>query len=255
MASSARPTVFFLSDFGVADAYVGIVKGVIRGIAPHVDVLDLAHELPPQDLRCGAYQLYEAAPYLPDGSVVLAVVDPGVGSARRAVAAEGRRHTWVAPDNGLLSLAFTHDPPVRAHALESDAHRLPRPSHTFHGRDVFGPAAAYLAAGEPLHAFGPAVPPDELSRLGVTLGDGPAGEILTFDRFGNAITTLRGTAGFRALQVGSHEVGVHTHYAEVGPGEPLALVGSAGLLEVSARNDSAQARMNLHPGMPVHGIG
>ncbi|MFW6023639.1 MAG: SAM hydrolase/SAM-dependent halogenase family protein [Myxococcota bacterium] len=244
--------IFFLSDFGVEDAYVGIVKAVIAGIAPGEPVVDLAHGLPPQDLRRAAYQLFEAGPYLPPGSVVLAVVDPGVGSERRAVVVEGERCRYVAPDNGLLSLAFEHDPPQRAFALEEAAYRLPSPRRTFHGRDVFGPAAAHLARGVAPEAFGPDVPRDALVHLPVALVDGERGEVLTFDRFGNAITTVREPAGaWSGVEVAGRRVPAVTHYAAVPPGEPLALVGSAGLVEVSLREGSARDGLGLTEGTSV----
>lgn len=244
--------IFFLSDFGVEDAYVGIVKAVIAGLAPGVPVVDLAHVLPPQDLRRAAYQLFEAVPYLPPGSLVLAVVDPGVGSERRAVVVEGERCRYVAPDNGLLSLAFEHDPPRRAFALEEPKYRLPSPRHTFHGRDVFGPAAAHLAQGVAPEAFGSEVPLDALVRLPVALVQGERGEVLTFDRFGNAITTVREPAGaWSGVDVAGRRVPAATHYAAVPPGEPLALVGSAGLVEVSIRDGSARDVLGLTEGDPI----
>jgi hypothetical protein len=247
-----QPThIFFLSDFGLSDAYVGIVKAVIAGLAPGARVVDLAHELPAQDLRCGAYQLFEAAPYLPPGSIVLGVVDPGVGSDRRAVVVEGAHHRWVVPDNGLMTLAFEHDPPQRAFVLEEPAYRLAETSATFHGRDVFGPAAAHLAAGVPPESFGRGLDPGQLVRLPVGLSDGDEGEILTFDRFGNAITTLRGRRARGPVRLGEQAFPLAHHYAEVNVGQALALVGSAGLVEVSVRNGSARRELGLREGQRV----
>lgn len=175
---------------------MAVVKAVLAERAPGPAVVDLAHALPPQDLRRAAYALFEALPYLPEGAVVLAVVDPGVGTARRAVAALGR-WTYVGPDNGLFTLAWLLDPPRRAFLLEPPR---PRPKAalpgwapgeaTFHGRDVFAPAAAHLALGLPPEGLGPEVPVETLARLPLALTEGPEGEVLTFDRFGNAITTL-----------------------------------------------------------------
>lgn len=246
------PAIFFLSDFGVEDVYVGVVKAVIAQIAPEARVVDLAHALPPQDLRRGAYQLFQAAPYLPEGSVVLAVVDPGVGSERRAVVVEAERCRYVAPDNGLCTLAFERDRPRRAFALDNPAYQLARVDRTFHGRDVFGPAAAHLWRGAEPHTFGPEVAVDELVRLPVRLTDGDDGEVLTFDRFGNAVTTLRAPEGpWSAALVAGRRVPAASHYGAVATGEPLALVGSAGLVEVSVRDGSAQAHLGLTSGAPV----
>jgi S-adenosyl-L-methionine hydrolase (adenosine-forming) len=244
--------IFFLSDFGVEDAYVGIVEAVMASIAPAARVVHLAHGVPPQDLRRGAYQLFEAVPYLADRSVVLAVVDPGVGSDRRAVAVEGERHLYVAPDNGLLSLALELDPPRRAFSIENATYRLPTSSHTFDGRDVFGPAAACLAQGLDPGELGPEVDPADLRRLPVGPVGGSDGEILTFDHFGNAITTLRAPGGaWSGVRVGGTLVPRASHYAAVDPGAALALVGSAGLVEISVRDGSAGRVLGLSEGQPV----
>ncbi len=242
-----RP-VFFLSDFGAEDPYAGVVRAVILARAPGAPVVDLAHDLPPGDLRRAAYALFQAAPYLPPGAVVLAVVDPGVGSARRAVAVSAGRLFFVAPDNGLLTLAL-------AEAAPREAVLLPVPpgaSATFHGRDVFAPAAAALAKGVPLSRLGAPLDPAALVRLPLALGPGPEGEILTFDRFGNAITTLRGPAppGGR-LEVAGHELPCRRTFAEVAPGEALCYLGSAGLLEVAVREGSARDALGLKAGLRV----
>jgi len=238
-----RP-VYFLSDFGLEDPYVAVVKAVLAERAPGPAVVDLAHALPPQDLRRAAYALFEALPYLPEGAVVLAVVDPGVGTARRAVAALGR-WTYVGPDNGLFTLAWLLDPPRRAFLLEPPR---PRPKAalpgwapgeaTFHGRDVFAPAAAHLALGLPPEGLGPEVPVETLARLPLALTEGPEGEVLTFDRFGNAITTLL-------------RVPVRRTFGEVPEGAPVAYLGSAGLLEVAVNRGSAREALGLKEGMPV----
>jgi hypothetical protein len=247
-------TIYFLSDFGLSDAYVGIVKAVVASIASDARVIDLAHELPPHDLRHGAYQLYEAAPYLPDGSIVLAVVDPGVGSERRAVVVEGARCLWVAPDNGLLAPALTLDPPSRAFRLERDSYQLSSSARTFDGRDVFGPAAAHLIRGVDPRMFGSALDVAELCTLGVAPGPGPGGEVWTFDRFGNAITTLRPPlADSRPgpIRIAGHELPLVDHFAAVEPGAPLALVGSAGLVEVCVREGDARDQLGLTKGTRV----
>jgi S-adenosylmethionine hydrolase len=248
----ARP-IFFLTDFGLRDAYVGICEAQILRVAPGARVVHLAHEVPPQDLRNASYQLFSASPQLPDGSVVLAVVDPGVGSSRDAVAVEGERLAYVGPDNGLFEAAFTLDPPRRAHRLENPKYRRAGDvSSTFHGRDVFSPAAAHLAAGVPVAELGPAIDPDDLVRLGVLPTSDPIGEIWTFDRFGNAITTLLADPPVTGLVAESGAVlRLATTYADVPPGEPLALVGSTGLLEISLRNGSARRRLNLEAGHRV----
>ncbi|HJL14259.1 MAG TPA: SAM-dependent chlorinase/fluorinase [Sandaracinaceae bacterium LLY-WYZ-13_1] len=250
--STGPRTLFFLSDFGTADAYVGVVEGVIARLAPNARVVHLTHGVPPQDLRNGAWQLYAAAPHLPGGSIVLAVVDPGVGSNRRAVVVETANLLFVAPDNGLLDPVFTLEPPHRAYALENPGYRLKDVSSTFHGRDVFGPAAAHLSGSVTASDMGPAVPVDDLERLGVTPTDGPDGEVWTFDRFGNAITTLRAPeVRPSTVTIAERAVPFVTHYAAVPRGELLALEGSSGLIEVSVREGSARERLGLRSDVSI----
>jgi S-adenosyl-L-methionine hydrolase (adenosine-forming) len=243
--SGPRP-IFFLSDFGTEDAYVGVVEAVMASIAPAARVVHLAHGVPPQDLRRGAYQLFQAVPYLPGASVVLAVVDPGVGSERRAVAVTGERHLYVAPDNGLLTLAFAVDPPTSAVRIDNATYRLPSAGQTFHGRDVFGPAAACLSQGLDPAQLGPAVPLDDLVRLPLALAERDAGEVLTFDRFGNAITTLRTPPdAWAGVRVGERQIPRAGCYASVPVGAPLSLGGSAGLVEIAVRDGNARAQLGL----------
>lgn len=243
-------SIFFLSDFGTTDVYAGLVEAVIAGIAPSARVVHLTHGIAPQDLRNASWQLFAAAPYLPEGSIVLAVVDPGVGSARRAIVVEGARCVWIAPDNGLLEAALTVDTPRRAFSIESPRHRSTSVSATFHGRDVFGPAAAHLARGAKTEDLGPEIALDTLARLGVAPTSDARGEVWTFDRFGNAITTLRAMHA-HAVRIGAHTLPHHTHYAAVAPGEPLALAGSSGLVEISVRDGSARDDLKLVEGEAV----
>src|SRR4051812_13389443 len=191
----SRP-IFFLTDFGLADTYVGIVKAVILRIAPDASIVDLTHDVPPQDVRAGAFALLTAAPYLPEDAVVLAVVDPGVGTARRPIAVQAGRRTFVGPDNGLLS--WVVDAASEAVVLDRPRFWLPAVSATFHGRDLFGPVAAHLARGVPLTDVGSpggaiqTIPvPAVRQRLGA---DGQVlaahGEIIHADRYGNLTTSL-----------------------------------------------------------------
>jgi S-adenosylmethionine hydrolase len=240
-------TIFFLSDFGSADVYAGVVEAVIESIAKGTRVVHLTHGVPPQDLRNASWQLWSAAPYLPAGSIVLAVVDPGVGSSRRALLVEGQRLLYVAPDNGLLEAALALDPPKRIFALEDPRFRLRHVSSTFHGRDVFGPAAAHLAIGAAPDVFGPSVA--DIARLGIVPSSGNRGEIWTFDRFGNAITTmLAPSKAPKGVAIGSRVLRYGSHYAAVAHGEALALAGSSGLVEISVRHGSARSVLGLAEG-------
>ncbi|HEY8431608.1 MAG TPA: SAM-dependent chlorinase/fluorinase [Sandaracinaceae bacterium] len=243
----ARP-IFFLSDFGTRDVYAGVVEAVILAIAPSARVVHLTHGIPPHDVRNASWQLFAAAPHLPRGSIVLAVVDPGVGSSRRALVVETERLLYVAPDNGLLEAALSIDPPLRAFALEEPRFRLPEVSSTFHGRDVFGPAAAHLSRGIDPAALGP--PVGELARMGLVPTRERRGVVWTFDRFGNAITTLV-SADARALRAGGRAIPFARTYADVPKGAPLALAGSSGLVEISVRDGSARDALGLAEGEPV----
>lgn len=253
------------TDFGLRDGYVGIMKGVIAGIAPQTTVIDLTHEIAPQAVRSAAYLLWAALPYFPPETVHLAVVDPGVGTARRALAARTPWGYTVGPDNGLFSYVWAAAPPEQIVELTHPAYRLPALSATFHGRDLFAPAAAHLANGIPLTAFGPLLPDPvrwPLPRLDV-MDDGLRGEVLHVDRFGNCITSLGRLAweegGLRltpawgqapALWLRAERAEVlaagrrwplRRTYGAVAPGEPLALIGSAGLLELAVAQGSAAA--------------
>jgi S-adenosylmethionine hydrolase len=256
-----RPVITLTTDFGLADAYVGTMKGVILGICPEATLVDLSHQVPPQDVRAGAFAVAVAAPYFPDGTVHLVVVDPGVGSERRAVAVQTDRWIFVAPDNGVLSLALAGESLVRAVELADPRYRLPAASATFHGRDIFAPAAAHLARGASLADFGPPVthlvslswPPPEPQRDGSLLV-----WVLHIDRFGNIVLNLRSedVAGWPRDQTafeiaGRQVVGLHQTFADVLPGKPVAYVGSSGYVELGVRNGSAAAEWGIEAGAYV----
>lgn len=255
--------IAFLTDYGYADTYVAQVKAVLLRLCPTCEVLDLTHGVPPQNVRSGAYLLASATPYLPDGAIVIAVVDPGVGTARRAVAVQGLRHTYLAPDNGLLCLALRDDPPQKAVALDNPRYHLPEVSATFHGRDLFAPCAAHLANGVPLEQLGTAIPPDTLQRLPHLEPEFTADAVhcrpLHTDHFGNVVFNLRYEA-FRAwrgdgsapVQVrlenasgASLELPLVRTFGEVGWGEPLAYWGSNGYLEVAVNGGSAARQLAI----------
>ena len=179
------------TDFGLRDPFVGIMKGVVLSICPSARLVDLTHEIPPQDVLAGGLALEAAAPFFPAGTVHLAVVDPGVGTTRRAIAIRAGGFYLVGPDNGLFTFALDGDG-WTAVALTAPEYRLANVSRTFHGRDVFAPAAAYLASGVPLERLGPTVSdPERLRRPACRLEDGElVGEVLDADRFGNLRTSI-----------------------------------------------------------------
>lgn len=271
--SPASGIISLLTDFGSADAYVGTMKAVILARAPHARLVDLTHDVPPQDVARAAFLLYTAAPYFPPGSVHLAVVDPGVGSNRRPIAIAAERAFFVGPDNGLFTYAVARDPIRAVVELREARHRLSDVSDTFHGRDIFAPAAAHLASGGALTDLGPGIadivrlPPLRMQAVGQAIH----GAVLHIDRFGNVVTTI-GPASWRGAELilvgpggplrfaaasatvqlaGQRLHGIHHTYADAEPGALVALVGSHGHLEVAERNGDAARRLNVQPGDSV----
>lgn len=267
------------TDFGTADGYVGAMKGVILSITPDARMVDISHEIAPQNVRQGAVVLDSAYPYFPSRSVHLVVVDPGVGSNRRAIAVGSPAGRFVAPDNGVLSFVLAREAVEAVVELLNPLYRLPVLSDTFHGRDLFAPAAAHLAAGVPLRDLGPAVKHPvaiPLPRLAIG-SDGVTGEVLHVDRFGNVITSIcrlhwnedvlslkpaypvTGDVEQVSFSAGNAKVvvadrviaGVHRTYAQVAAGHTLALVGSSGHLEIGQRMGNAARSLGLTPGARV----
>jgi len=243
-----RPIVTLLTDFGTADGYVAEMKGVLLSHAPETHVVDVTHDVPPQDVEAGRLALARYWRRFPAGTVHVAVVDPGVGSARAAIAVESDGRRLLGPDNGLLSPALLL---AGAHAV-----RLPVPPNaapTFHGRDVFAPAAAALAAGATLDALGDAHPEPIVRRTPEAhrLPDGGiGGVIISIDRFGNAVTNCLGRRG-GAIEVAGLRLPLARTYADVSSGDPVALVGSTGLIEIAVRDGSAAERLGLRRGSGV----
>lgn len=237
------PAIAVLTDFGLRDPYVGIMKGVIAGIAPAVRTIDISHGVPPQDVLVGALWLDGAADWFPRDTIFLAVVDPGVGSARRVVACELDGQHFVCPDNGLLTALLQRRSCGGAVVASERRFHLPGGSSTFHGRDIMAPVAAHLAAGVPLQLLGP--PAGELVRLELPRArqalDMIVGEVLYVDHFGNLITSILASElkPDMVVKVGAAQLPLVKTYAELPQGEPLALVGSTGRLEVSVRDGSA----------------
>lgn len=254
------PIVTLTTDFGLRDPFVGIMKGVVLGICPDARLVDLSHEVAARDVLGGLLVLEAAVPFFPEGSVHLAVVDPGVGSRRRAIAVRSGGHYFVGPDNGLFTLALER-PGSAAVRLEAARYRLPRVSRTFHGRDIFAPAAGHLAAGVPMEGLGPTAA--DLERLRVPgcrmEGNTLVGEVIAADRFGNLITSvteerLRDLPGGGAVTVEVAGVAVGAPvscYAEGRQAEPAVILGSTGRLEIFVRDGSAQARLGLQRGASV----
>ena len=252
------------TDFGLEDAYVGIMKGVILSISPGATIVDLCHGISPQNVLAGALALEAAVECFPAGTIHLAVVDPGVGSHRRAVAVQGNRHLYVGPDNGVLTLALQKDPMVRAVSLTNSHYHRSIVSATFHGRDIFAPVAGYLAAGvdlaelgQPISALVP-LPVPMVRRFPGMI----EGEVIHVDRFGNLITNVRAEElsvlaqvnDFACLQVeigSAHIPCISRTYSDVPPGALVAYVGSTDRLEIGVRNGSAARYLGASVGFPV----
>lgn len=260
--------ISFLTDFGLADEFVGVVHGVIARIEPDLRVIDITHGVPRGNVRAGALALVRGVQYLPEG-VALVVIDPGVGTARRPIAAETPWGYFVGPDNGVLAPAVAMVGGASSVvALEDERFRLPSMGGaTFDGRDVFAPAAAVLAAGQAsLSDLGPTLANDSLTPLLLPLvepeGDGIRGEVWWLDQFGNCQTNISAEdlagLGFTpgadvVLQVGAteHELPWLVAYGDVEPGQPLLHIDSYGLLAIAVREGSAAERLNLAEGHPV----
>jgi len=276
-----KPLVTLTTDFGTADGYVGTMKGVIFRIVPAARLVDISHQIGPQNVRQAAYVLYTAYPFFPSYTVHLVVVDPGVGSARRPIALRTPVGKFVGPDNGVFSYVMARERVEAIVELADPRYRLSQVSHTFHGRDIFAPAAAHLAAGVPITALGPPVHDPVLipsPRLEAIPG-GIVGEVMHADHFGNVITSLgllewKGDElsldpafeqvgdkthmpqRFRAEDaviavVGQEIAGVCRTYADVEPDQVVALVGSEGHLEIAVREGNAARRLGLQPGERV----
>lgn len=248
-----------LTDFGLKDAYVGIMKGVIADINPHVQVVDLTHEIPPQDIAAGRFNLMNAVSFFPAGTVHVAVVDPGVGGKRRAIALQTARNFLVGPDNGLFSGIFEQEPILAAVELTNFFYwRTPAPSATFHGRDIFAAVGAHLARGVPLEELGEAIAPESLFRLPIPPcqqnGNGILGCIQYIDGFGNLITNIPAPLVLNPawmLKIQNLSLPRSATYSAVPVGTLVALVGSHGWVEVAVNGGNAQEKLGVRVGEPV----
>lgn len=236
--------VALLTDFGHADPFVGIMKGVLSSRAPKASVIDLCHGIPPGDIRAGALALRSCAPYFPKGTLFVAVIDPGVGSRRRVLYVRTKDHSFLAPDNGVLS--WIPGRVVETRSVTNTALFLKPLSGTFHGRDVFAPVAAALQGRRSPSTLGPRV--SDAVKM-----PWPKNEILAFDRFGNAITSIPAAEAGGRVIYGRRDLGpLRTHYACVPVGKPLAVAGSSHLVELSVRDGDFRTRFRAAPGDPVH---
>jgi S-adenosyl-L-methionine hydrolase (adenosine-forming) len=248
----ARPVVAFLSDFGTRDHYAGTMKGVVLGVCPDATLVDIGHDIPAHDVLAGALELAACYKYFPSGTIFLVVVDPGVGSSRRGIAADCGDYKFVAPDNGVLSAVLRELPPKKVVELTERKYARPTVSRTFEGRDRFAPAAGWLAKGIALVSLGKSIANYhviDLPRPAVEK-DSIAGEIVRVDRFGNLISNIDhrtfahlADQGTLMITAGDREIPrLVATYAEAPAGELCALFGSTDHLEIAVNaGDAAQA--------------
>jgi len=261
---SNRVIITLTTDFGLADHFVGVLKGVILNINPEVEIVDLCHQVTSFDIVDGAFTLAQGYRYFPPQTIHLVVVDPGVGTSRRAIAVLTQSYRFVGPDNGVLSLIYDREAAVRVYQITAERYYLHPVSSTFHGRDIFAPIAAWLSKGVSIDEFGELITdyvrftppkPQQVNAHHVK------GVTLRVDRFGNLITNLttedvaevlsENPRPFRIVINGQEITQVHSAFAAGKPNELFAILGSSGYLEICAYRNSASKLLQAGPGMEV----
>ena len=254
------PILTLTTDFGLSDHYVGTMKGVILGIRPTAEIVDITHEVQPFEIADGAFTIAQTYRYFPKNTIHVVVVDPGVGSTRRPLLAESGGHYFVAPDNGVLSMVFG-ERKTRVWHVTNERYFLHPVSRTFHGRDVFAPVAAHLASGVPPARFGKRIEDHLLLTFAQPIPNGKnvwTGTILKVDRFGNLATNLHindfpgvKTRPFE-LHLGPRTVSrLALTFTECEPGDIFVVVGSSGYLEIASNQSSAARTLGCGAGIPV----
>jgi S-adenosylmethionine hydrolase len=261
MASRKQPVITLTTDFGLKDHYAGTMKGVMLSIAPLARIVDLSHEVSSFEITEGAFVVAQAYHYFPRGTVHVVVVDPGVGSARRAILVETAGQYFVGPDNGVFGMVFSREGRRTVRAITAEKYFLKPVSQTFHGRDIFAPVAAHLASGVPASKFGKRIE-DYLRPLSEkpmrSARRGWTGMVLKVDRFGNLITNFtleefpQIADGRFEMQIGLDVLRrVAANYAECAPGEAFLIAGSSGYIEVSVNQGSAAKLLGCGSGSPI----
>lgn len=251
--------VALLSDFGTNDPFVGLMKGVLLSRAPNLTLIDITHQVPPQDVQTAAFYLMTAIPYMPKGTLFMTVVDPTVGTGRGIVWAKTENYQFIAPDNGLVSWVEQKEPIVEARFISNSSLFMESISSTFHGRDIMAPVAAAIAKGLPEKKIGPVF--GEYRRLPfpkpVRAGNRVTGQVIAIDHFGNVVTNIRrdllSARGVYSV-AGRMLKDLKLTYASVPEGEPLAVIGSFGFLEFSVRNGNFARTFDVKIGAPVEAI-
>jgi S-adenosylmethionine hydrolase len=244
------------TDFGSKDHYAGAMKGVILSINPRVTIADITHEIPPHDVFKAAFTLRNFYRYYPRRTIHVAIVDPGVGGRRRAIALEADGHIFVGPDNGVFTFIYRESKPSRVHEIRSAKHTLSDISLTFHGRDIFAPVAAHLSLGVSVEDLGkPLRKPKQLPLKEPSLRrEEIIGEVIYIDSFGNLVTNIpaRLVKPESRIRIGEWIIrGLSTSYSDVPKGKPLAIVGSSGFLELSLNQGRASDVVKVRDGVRV----
>jgi hypothetical protein len=257
----ATRVITLLTDFGARDIYAGVMKGVILSICPDVQLIDLTHEIPPQDIRVAAWQISASYNYFPKGSIHVAVVDPGVGASRRPILVACDGHFFIGPDNGLFSLLYQSGKPFDVYVLNQKKYFLDKISATFHGRDIFAPVAGHLACGTPPEELGERITDPVTFSATKPKFDGRTlyGKVIWIDRFGNLITSISEEEFKKHIQgkpfvikVGSISLKfLQKTYAGAAGHDIIALFGSSGLLEIAGVSGSAARRLKMGTGAAV----
>ncbi len=263
MPEGKHTLITLTTDFGMADGYVGVMKGVILGLNRDVTIVDLSHDIPPQGIADAAYVLRRAYEFFPRGTIHVVVVDPGVGTDRRAIAVSSPQALFVAPDNGVLTYVLQHataaGQQIEAVHLTTPRYWLPKVSHVFHGRDIFAPVAGHLSLGVSLDHLGPKIddlvilPSPRLERQPRKI----VGQVMHIDRFGNVLTNIpysdvESLGATVTVQLGRLQIrGLKTAFAQGEMRQPIAYVDSSGHLAIAVVNASAGELLNCHLGEPV----
>ena len=253
------PPIALITDFGLSDGYVGAMKGVIIDVLPWVQVIDISHDIEPQNIRQAAFVLYTAAPHFPEGTVHLVVVDPGVGTDRRPIAVYTDSAVFVGPDNGVFSWIYKTQTVREIRELTNPYYKRARVSPTFHGRDLFAPFAAHIAAGVPSASIGPVVGAPvtfDIPDPKIQYDGSIRGEAIHIDSFGNIVTNITremlAASPNWTIEIAGLEVSAfRLSYAYAREGQLFALIGSQDFLEVAIRNGNAAQRLDVSRCDPV----
>ena len=248
--------IALLSDFGTKDWFVASMKGVILSVNPRAVIIDINHDIPAGDITAGAFNLLACHAWFPKGTIFVAVIDPGVGSRRAAVAVKAGGYVFVGPDNGLFSLIIDNYYKSEVRSLEKTRYFQKEISSTFHGRDIFAPVAAHLSRGVAFEKVGSKIKSLlPLSTIPVARAAGRRieGSVVYIDRFGNAITTLSSSLASQArrIRVKGHTIPLCGCYSDVAQGKPVAVIGSCGFVEISVNRGNAAQKMRLKIGDKV----